>query len=103
MLLLARWSRRLVLVPAALGSAPFTLYTLHVVALAVYAGSGSDDLVLWLSHVLAATLIGIGLRLAGLRGPLEALVAATGRTVRKAVTGITPEAVDSPSVRPPGR
>jgi hypothetical protein len=103
MLLLARWSRRLVLVPAALGSAPFTLYTLHVVALAVYAGSGSDDLVLWLGHVLVATLIGIGLRLAGLRGPLEAVVSATGRAVRRAVTGITPKAVDSPSARPPGR
>jgi uncharacterized membrane protein len=101
MLLLAGWSRRVVQVPAALGSAPLTLYALHVVALAVYAGSGSDDLVLWLGHVLVATSIGLGLRLAGLRGPLEAVVAATGRAVRRAVTGVTPQPVDSPSVRPP--
>lgn len=103
MLLLAHWSRRLVQVPAALGSAPLTLYTLHVVALAVYAGSGSDDLVLWLGHVLVATLVGLALRLAGLRGPLEAVVAAAGRAVRRGVSGVTPVAVDSPSPRPPGR
>ena len=101
MLLLARWSRRLVVVPAALGAAPLTLYTLHVIALAVYAGSGSDDLVLWLGHVLAATLIGLGLRFAGLRGPLEAVVAVTGRAVRRAVTGVTPKPVDSPPARAP--
>lgn len=102
MLLLARWSRRVVRVPAALGSVPLTLYTLHVVALAVYAGSGSDDLVLWLGHVLVATLIGITLWLAGLRGPLEAVVAAAGRTVRRGVSGVTWNPVDSPSPRPPG-
>ncbi|MHA6618244.1 heparan-alpha-glucosaminide N-acetyltransferase domain-containing protein [Pseudonocardia sp. DLS-67] len=102
MLLLARWSRRVVRVPAALGSVPLTLYALHVVALAVYAGSGSDDLVLWLGHVLVATLIGITLWLTGLRGPLEAVVAATGRAVRRGVSGVTPGPVDSPSPRPPG-
>jgi hypothetical protein len=103
----ARWARPLVQVPAALGSAPLTIYTLHVVALAVYAGSGSDDLVLWLGHVLVATLIGVGLRFAGLRGPLEAAVSAAGRAVRSSVagsvTGIIPKPVDSPPPHPPGR
>jgi hypothetical protein len=103
MLLLARWSRPLVRVPAALGSAPLTLYTLHVVALAGYAGSGSDDAVLWLGHVLVATLIGLGLQLAGVRGPLEAVVSAAGRAVRRGVTGVTAASVDSPPPRPPGR
>jgi uncharacterized membrane protein len=99
----ARWARPLVKIPAALGSAPLTIYTLHVVALAVYAGSGSDDLVLWLGHVLVATLIGLGLRFAGLRGPLEAVVSAAGRAVRRSVAGITPKPVDSPPPHPPGR
>jgi uncharacterized membrane protein len=99
----ARWAHPLVQVPAALGSAPLTLYSLHVVALAVYAGSGSDDIFLWLGHVLVATVIGLGLRLAGLRGPLEAIVSAAGRAVRRSVSGVTPKAVDSPPPRPPGR
>jgi uncharacterized membrane protein len=103
MLLLAGWSRRLVQVPAALGSAPLTLYTLHVVALAVYAGSGSDDMVLWLCHVLVATLIGVGLWLAGLRGPLEAVVSAAGRVVRRGVAGVTSKPVDSSPAPPPTR
>jgi hypothetical protein len=102
MLLLAGWSRRLVLVPAALGSAPLTLYTLHVVAMAFYGGSGDDDVTLWLGHVLVATLIGVGLSLAGLRGPLEAVVAAAGRAARGAVTGVTSTAVDSRAAPPPG-
>jgi uncharacterized membrane protein len=102
MLLLSRWAPRVVLVPAALGSAPLTLYTLHVVALAWYAGRGSDDLVLWLGHVLAATLVGLALRFAGVRGPLEAVLSAAGRAVRRLVTGITPKAVDSDPPRPPG-
>jgi uncharacterized membrane protein len=115
MLLLARWARPLVQVPAALGAAPLTLYTLHAVALAIYDGSGPDDAALWLGHVLVATLIGIGLRLTGLRGPLEAVVAAAGRTVghaagppgrhrtRNGVTGVTADTVDLRIPRPPGR
>jgi hypothetical protein len=84
MLLLARWAGPLVLVPAAVGAAPLTLYSLHVVALAVYAGRGSDDVVVWVSHVLVATAIGVGLWLAGSRGPLEAVVAAAARATRRA-------------------
>ncbi len=102
MLLLSWWVPRLVWVPAALGSAPFTLYTLHVVALAVYAGRGSDDALLWLGHVLAAALIGVALRLAGLRGPMEAVVAAAGRSVRRIVSRITPSPVDWRPPHPPG-
>jgi chloramphenicol 3-O-phosphotransferase len=73
------------------------------VALAVYAGSGSDDAVLWLGHVVVATLIGLGLQLAGVRGPLEAVVSAAGRAVRRGVTGVTAKPVDSEPPRPPGR
>jgi hypothetical protein len=90
MLLLARWARPLVQVPAALGAAPLTLYALHVVALWTYPGSGPDDLAVWLGHVAVATLIGVALRLAGLRGPLEAVVAAAGRATRRAVGGEVP-------------
>jgi uncharacterized membrane protein len=86
MLLLARWARPLVLVPAALGSAPLTLYTLHVIAVAAYSGSGADDAVLWLGHVVAAAAIGVALWLAGRRGPLEAAVSAAGGTVRRAAS-----------------
>jgi hypothetical protein len=51
----------------------------------VYAGSGPDDTALWLGHVLVATLIGVGLRLAGWRGPLEAVVSTVGRLVRREI------------------
>jgi hypothetical protein len=90
MLLLAQWARPLVQVPAALGAAPLTLYTLHVVALWIHPGSGPDDLAIWLSHLLTATLIGVALRMAGHRGPLEAVVAAAGRAARRAVGGEAP-------------
>jgi hypothetical protein len=83
MLLLARAARWLVVVPAALGAAPLTLYTLHVVAVTAYAGDGSDDAVVWFVHVLVATVIGLALWLAGRRGPLEAVVAWAGGSVRR--------------------
>jgi hypothetical protein len=72
------------------------------VALAWYAGSGPDDAALWLGHVVVATLIGLGLQLAGVRGPLEAVVSVVGRAVRRGVTGVTARPVDSESPRPPG-
>lgn len=90
MLLLARWSPALVWVPAAVGAVPLTLYTLHVIALAAYAGSGPDDGGVWLWHVLAATAIGVALRMAGLRGPLEFAVSSAGRVVRRAVDARPP-------------
>jgi hypothetical protein len=89
MLLLARAARRLVLVPAALGAAPLTLYTLHVVAVTGYAGDGSDDAAVWLVHVLVATTIGVVLWLAGRRGPLEAVVGWAARSVRRLLSGPT--------------
>lgn len=86
LLLLARWARPLVWVPAAVGAVPLTLYTLHVIAVSVYPGSDGSPL-LWLEHVLAAMLIGVALRLAGRRGPLEGVVSLAGRTTRRAVLG----------------
>lgn len=86
-LLLARWSRPLVWVPAAVGAVPLTLYTLHVVAVTAYPGRGPDDVTLWLGHVLAATVLGVGLRLVGRRGPLEAVVSGAGRVVRRGIAG----------------
>jgi hypothetical protein len=82
MLLLARAARSLAVVPAALGAAPLTLYTLHVIALAAYPG-GSDDLTLWITHLLVAAAIAGLLRMAGRRGPLESVVSAAGRGTRR--------------------
>jgi uncharacterized membrane protein len=90
-----RPARPLVLVPAALGAAPLTLYTLHVIALAAYPGDGTDDVGLWGTHVLVATVIGGVLALAGHRGPLEAVVSAAGRGARWLV--------NPPGVPPAGR
>jgi hypothetical protein len=87
MLLLARCAPRVVQVPAAVGAAPLTLYTLHVVALAVYAGRGSDDAALWVGHVVVATLIGLVLWRAGRRGPLEAVVSSAGRITPRVGAG----------------
>jgi uncharacterized membrane protein len=85
MLLLARWVRPLVWVPAAVGAVPLTLYALHVVAVTAYPGRGPDDGAVLLGHLLAATAIGVALRLAGRRGPLEAAVSAPGRLARRAI------------------
>jgi uncharacterized membrane protein len=90
MLLLARWARPVALVPAALGAAPLTLYTLHVIALTAYPGSGPDDAALWLGHVLAATAVGVTLWLAGRRGPLESVVSGAARGVRRLLDPSTP-------------
>jgi uncharacterized membrane protein len=90
LLLLARWARPVVLVPAALGAAPLTLYTLHVIAVTAYPGSGPDDAALWLGHVLAATAIGVALWLAGRRGPLESVVSGASRQVRRLLAPAAP-------------
>ncbi|OZM78653.1 hypothetical protein CFP66_30125 [Pseudonocardia sp. MH-G8] len=87
MLLLARVARPLVLVPAAVGAAPLTLYTLHVIAVTVHPGRGPDDTVVWVGNVLGATLVGVLLWRAGARGPLETVLAAAGRAARRAVGG----------------
>jgi Heparan-alpha-glucosaminide N-acetyltransferase, catalytic len=83
MLLLARAVPWAVWVLAAVGRLPLTLYTLHVAALALLPhGDGKTVLVV---HLLAALAIGVTLRVAGLRGPLEALVGAASGGVRRAV------------------
>lgn len=87
MLLLARWSRALVWVPAAVGSVPLTLYTLHVVALAVYPARGDGRGTVLLAHLAGAVVIGVLLRAAGRRGPLEFVVSGLGRRTRGSVRG----------------
>jgi hypothetical protein len=84
MLLLARWSRALLWVPAAVGAIPLTLYTLHVVLLAAYPAQGSGRVAVLLAHLAGAVVIGVGLRAAGQRGPLERLVSWLGRSARDA-------------------
>jgi hypothetical protein len=90
-LLLARWSRTLVRVPAAVGSIPLTLYALHVTALSVVPASygrtpdPAGDLRLWVVHVLAAVALGVLLAAGGLRGPLEAGLSRLTGTIRGAL------------------
>ena len=82
MLLLARAAPALVWPLAAVGAMPLTLYTLHVTALAVVPvrggvrrpGSRRLDAAGG-SHLVAALVIGVTVRAAGRRGPLEAVVA----------------------------
>jgi len=92
MLVLARVVPMLVWPLAAVGAMPLTLYTLHVVALvlvpvklvrAVGIPAGS----LLIVHLVAAVVIGVALRAAGWRGPLEALVRVVSGRVRRAVAG----------------
>jgi uncharacterized membrane protein len=93
-LLLARWARSAVLVPAALGAVPLTLYTLHVIALAAYPGTvpdgRPDEGALLVGHVLAATAIATALWLAGRRGPFESVVSGAARRVRGALDPARP-------------
>jgi hypothetical protein len=82
MLLVGRWSERALWLPAAMGAFPLTAYTLHVLAVAGLAAAGPA---VWGTHVLVVALIGVMLRRAGRRGPLEALVAATSGRARRVV------------------
>jgi hypothetical protein len=106
MLLLARWSRPVVWVPAAVGAVPLTLYTAHVVALAIDPGSGEGtaaDVRLWVGHVVAAVLVGVVLAATRRRGPLEAGVSRVSRAVRRAVSREAPaEEPAQPGGRHPG-
>ena len=80
--LLVAWSAPWVLWPlAAVGALPLTLYTLHVTALALFLpeaaeAAGGSAAALLVVHLVAALVIGVLVRLAGLRGPLEAGVGA---------------------------
>jgi hypothetical protein len=82
MLLLARCAAPMSALPAAVGAVPLTIYTLHVLALAAYPDTGTA---LWLSHVAGAVVVGVAVRLAGRRGPLEGTVSAASRAARAAV------------------
>jgi Heparan-alpha-glucosaminide N-acetyltransferase, catalytic len=81
MLLVGRWAAPLLWLPAAMGAFPLTAYTLHVLAVA---GSTATGLQVWLAHVVAVAVLGTLLRLAGRRGPLEALVAVAAGAARRA-------------------
>jgi hypothetical protein len=78
-LLVAAWSRAALWVPAAVGAAPLTLYTGHVAWLGLRPAAGP---VTFLVHLAVAVLLGVALRLAGRRGPLETVVSAPGRALR---------------------
>jgi uncharacterized membrane protein len=91
-LLVARSARWVLWPLAAVGALPLTLYTLHVTALALYPpeaaeAAGTSVGMLFVVHLVAALLIGVLVRLAGLRGPLEAGVGAVSGAVRRAVAG----------------
>ncbi len=93
-LLLARAAPPLGWLLGAIGAIPLTLYTAHVVALAINPG---QELELLLTHVVAATLLAVLIRLTKHRGPLEAVVAAASRGVRHAVTAaLRPARAPSP-------
>ncbi|MGH3566090.1 MAG: heparan-alpha-glucosaminide N-acetyltransferase domain-containing protein [Pseudonocardia sp.] len=86
-LLLVRWARPLVWVLAAVGSVPLTLYTLHVLAVTVIPGGTDHAGMVLLGNVVGAVIVGVALRLADRRGPLEGVVSAAGRVMRSAVAG----------------
>lgn len=72
--------RAVVRLPATVGAIPLTLYTGHVVWLAARPTEGASTL---LTHLPVAVVVGVGLALAGRRGPLEAVVSAPGRALRR--------------------
>ncbi len=81
-LLLARALPPLAWVLGAIGSIPLTLYTAHVVALAIHP---DDDLDLLVWHLVAATVLAVLIKLTGRRGPLEGVVGAASRAVSRLV------------------
>ncbi len=85
MLLVERWAAPLLWLPAAMGAFPLTAYTLHVLAVAAVAATGPA---VWVAHVLTVAVVGTLLRLAGRRGPLEALVGAASRRANRAAEAV---------------
>lgn len=83
-LLAARIAPRLWSIAFGAGAMTLTLYSLHVVLRTDGALAG-DDLTTYLQHVAVVVTIGALLALVRRRGPLEAVVAASARTVRRAV------------------
>ena len=86
-LLLARWLPPVAAVLAAVGAIPLTLYTTHVIALAIHPGTPQDRGWLLVWHILAATLLGLVIRALGTRGPLEFVVSGAAGLARRAVAG----------------
>jgi hypothetical protein len=91
-LLVARFAPRVLWLPAAVGALPLTLYTLHVTALALYPpeaaeADGTSAGTLLVVHLVVALAIGVLVRVAGLRGPLEAGIGAVAGAVRRVVVG----------------
>ena len=82
LLLLARRFPLVVAPVAAIGAIPLTLYTLHVVSLAVLGGTGPVTL-LW--HVGWCLSLGLVFRALGRRGPAEAVVSAASAAARRAI------------------
>ncbi|MGK9148449.1 DUF1624 domain-containing protein [Plantibacter flavus] len=93
------WSRALLPATGA-GAAPLTVYSAHVVmaavgALIASAGLGmTEDKIwlvsspqLWVLHILGALLLGLLIALTRRRGPLEALVHASGRAIAQLARG----------------
>ena len=88
-LLLARLLPTLALLPlAAVGSMTFTLYSLHVLALAKDSPFLVEDRqTLWTAHVVVALVVASLWRTSVGRGPLEALAAWLARRARRAAGG----------------
>jgi hypothetical protein len=91
-LLLARVAPRVVWPLAAVGALPLTLYTVHVTALALYPAEAAEAAglsagTLLVVHLVAALVIGVPVRAAGLSGPLEVVVGGLSGGVRRAVSG----------------
>ena len=88
-LLLARLAPPIAVLPlAAVGSMTFTLYSLHVLALAEDSPLLVEDRqTLWLGHVVVALVVASVWRTTVGRGPLEALAAWLDRRARAAAGG----------------
>ena len=80
-LLIVRLAAPLLRPLIAAGSMTLTLYSLHVFALGT-AGDGADVAALLTVHVIAALAFALTLQAHHRRGPLEAVVSATERSVR---------------------
>ncbi|GAB2651299.1 heparan-alpha-glucosaminide N-acetyltransferase domain-containing protein [Kribbella swartbergensis] len=80
-LLIVRVAAPLLTPLVAAGSMTLTLYSLHVIALGM-TGDGADGTALLVVHVIVALAFAVAWRTYRRRGPLEAAVSATERSVR---------------------
>jgi hypothetical protein len=82
-LLLARAAPGAIRVLAAVGAIPLTLYSAHMVALAADRHAVAGGPVHLLPQLAGVALVAAGVRWAGRRGPLEAVVARTSGAARR--------------------